>query len=283
MARCLCGSISKPRPARRAADAVVCVGLAGLADWAGHAQLPLQLVAGVAEARVQQRAPSIRPAVGLARAACDFVRAVALGGHLVVGPAGPARHALPVRVLVGARGLEAPGAARLADSARARLRAHVAHALHLPGAPVRRLARRARIADRRGRVIRGRVQWAYAAQIQTLVCKRHVRGPRQCFAEVHSAVFVFPSLTTLTSVSIHFKPFQEKFNHVQSSGPVPPTAPNEFAVQAVHVWIKLNPILYRLSGQMLQLSPSNANPGAHTHAEALALPVCSVVSVVRYT
>jgi hypothetical protein len=30
---------------------------------------------------------------------------------------------------------------------------------------------------------------------------------------------------------------------------------------------------------MLHLSPSNANPGAHTHADALALPVCSVVSV----
>ncbi len=90
----------RPRTTYLAADAVVGIGLAGLADWAGHAQLPLQLVAGVAEARVQQRAPSIRPAVGLARAACDFVRAVALGGHLVVGPAGPARHALPVRVLV---------------------------------------------------------------------------------------------------------------------------------------------------------------------------------------
>jgi hypothetical protein len=69
------------------------------------------------------------------------------------------------------------------------------------------------------------------------------------------------------------------FKHVQSSGPVPPASPNEFAVHAVHVGIKLNPILYRLSGQMLHLSPSNANPGADTHAEALALPVCSVVSV----
>jgi hypothetical protein len=30
---------------------------------------------------------------------------------------------------------------------------------------------------------------------------------------------------------------------------------------------------------MLHLSLSNANPGADTHAEALALPVCSVVSL----
>jgi hypothetical protein len=50
-------------------------------------------------------------------------------------------------------------------------------------------------------------------------------------------------------------------------------------VHAVHVWIKLNPILYWLSGQMLHLSPSKANPGTHAHAEALALPVCSVVRV----
>ena len=102
MACCLCGSISKPRPARRAADAVVCVGLAGLADWAGHAQLPLQLVAGVTEAGVQQRAPSGRPAVGLARAACDVVRAVALGGDLLPRRAAAAVHAHAVRVLVGA-------------------------------------------------------------------------------------------------------------------------------------------------------------------------------------
>ena len=96
----------RPRTTYLAADAVVGIGLAGLADWAGHAQLPLQLVAGVAEAGVQQRAPSIRPAVGLARAACDVVRAVALGGDLLVGRAAAAVHARAVRVLVGARCFE---------------------------------------------------------------------------------------------------------------------------------------------------------------------------------
>jgi len=30
---------------------------------------------------------------------------------------------------------------------------------------------------------------------------------------------------------------------------------------------------------MPHLLPSNTNPGEHAHAEALALPVCSVVSV----
>ena len=130
MARCLCGSISKPRPAHLAADAVVVVCLAGLADWAGHAQLPLQLVAGIAEARVQQRAPSGRPAVGLARAACDVVRVVALSGDLLVGRAAAAVHARAVRVLVGARCFVSSRPARLADSVCARLRADRAGALH---------------------------------------------------------------------------------------------------------------------------------------------------------
>ena len=154
VARRLCGGIREPRPAHLAADAVVVVGLAGLADWAGHAQLPLQLVAGVTEAGVQQRAPSGRPAVGLARAASDVVRAVALGGDLLVGRAAAAVHARAVRVLVGARGFVSSRPARLAGSARARLRANITDTLHLPGAPVRRLARRARIAEHRTGVVR---------------------------------------------------------------------------------------------------------------------------------
>ncbi len=67
--------------------------------------------------------------------------------------------------------------------------------------------------------------------------------------------------------------------HEQSDGSVPPGAPTELAVHAEHVGSLLKPLLYRSAAQMAHSAPSNANPGAHTHAEALALPVCSVVSV----
>ena len=60
---------------------------------------------------------------------------------------------------------------------------------------------------------------------------------------------------------------------------MPPCVPNEFAVHVVHVCTKLKPVLYKLSEHMPHLLPSNTNPGEHTHAEALALPVFSVVSV----
>ena len=84
VARRLCGGVREPRPAHLAADAVVGVGQARLADGAGDAQLALQLVARVAHAGLEQRAASVRPAVGLARAACDVMRALALGGDLLV-------------------------------------------------------------------------------------------------------------------------------------------------------------------------------------------------------
>jgi hypothetical protein len=102
MARRLPRRVGKPRPAQLAEDAVVVVRLAGLANGAGDAQLPLQLVAGVAEAGVQLRAPGVRPAVGLARSARDVERAVALGGDLLPRRAAAAVHAHAVRVLVGA-------------------------------------------------------------------------------------------------------------------------------------------------------------------------------------
>ena len=58
--------------------AVVVVCLAGLADGAGDAEAALELVAGVAEAGLQQRPAGVRPAVCLAHPARDVVRAVAL-------------------------------------------------------------------------------------------------------------------------------------------------------------------------------------------------------------
>ena len=154
MARRLPRRVGKPRPAQLAADAVVVVCLAGLADGAGDAQLPLQLVAGVAEAGVQPRAPGVRPAVGLARAARDVERAVALGGDLLPRRAAAAVHARAVRVLVGARGFVSSRPARLAVPLDARLRANITDTLHLPGAPVRRLARRTRLAEQRAAVVR---------------------------------------------------------------------------------------------------------------------------------
>jgi hypothetical protein len=108
---------------------------------------------------------------GLARPARHVVRAVALGGHLLPRPAAAAVHARAVRVLVGARGLESPGPARLAVPIDTRLRAHVADALHMPGAPVRRLARIACLADHRTCVVCGRVYRADLALIQACVGK----------------------------------------------------------------------------------------------------------------
>ena len=168
MARRLPRRVGKPRPAQLAADAVVVVCLAGLADGAGDAQLPLQLVAGVAEAGVQPRAPGVRPAVGLARAARDVERAVALGGDLLPRRAAAAVHARAARVLVGARGLVAAGPARLAEAIGAGLRAHVADALHLPCAPVRRLARRTRLAEQRACAVSGSILRTHEAL--ELVC-----------------------------------------------------------------------------------------------------------------
>ena len=154
MARRLPRRVGKPRPAQLAEDAVVVVPLPSFPYWTGHAQLPLQLVAGVAEAGVQPRAPGVRPAVGLARAARDVERAAALGGDLLPRRAAAAVHARAVRVLVGARGFVSSRQARHAVPLDARLRAHVAHALNLPGAPVRRLARRTRLAEQRAAVVR---------------------------------------------------------------------------------------------------------------------------------
>jgi hypothetical protein len=65
-----------------------------------------------------------------------------------------------VHVLVGARGLESAGPARHAFPIDVRLLAHVADTLHLPSVPVRRLARRARHAHQRARVVCGHVLWA---------------------------------------------------------------------------------------------------------------------------
>jgi hypothetical protein len=88
------------------------VGLAGLANGAGDAQPPLQLVACVTQAGLQQSSTRERPAVGLARPARDVVRAVALGGDLLPRRAAAAVHARVVRVLVCARSLVAAGPAR---------------------------------------------------------------------------------------------------------------------------------------------------------------------------
>ena len=114
MARRLPRRVGKPRPAQLAEDAVVVVPLPSFPYWTGHTQLPLQLVAGVAEAGVQPRAPGVRPAVGLAHAARDVERAAALGGDLLPRRAAAAVHARAVRVLVGARGFVSSRPARLA-------------------------------------------------------------------------------------------------------------------------------------------------------------------------
>ena len=63
------------------------VGLAGLADGAGDAQVPLQLVAGVAEAGIQQSSTSVRPAVCLACLARDVVSGITQCGYLLVSGA----------------------------------------------------------------------------------------------------------------------------------------------------------------------------------------------------
>ena len=133
------------------------VGLAGLADGAGDAQPPLQLVARVTQAGLQQLAAGGRPAVGLARPARDVERAVALGGDLLPRRAAAAVHARAARVLVGARGLVAAGPARLAEAVSVRLRANITDTLHLPGAPVRRLARRTRLAEQRACAVSGSI------------------------------------------------------------------------------------------------------------------------------
>jgi hypothetical protein len=67
-------------------DTIVCVRLAGLADGAGDAQPPLQLVAGVAQAGLKSRSASVRPAVGLACLARDVVRRITQCHHLLIGP-----------------------------------------------------------------------------------------------------------------------------------------------------------------------------------------------------
>jgi hypothetical protein len=67
--------------------------LPSLSDWAGNAYLPLQLVAGVAQAGTQQLAAGGGPAVGLARSARDVVRVVALCVDLLIGRAAAAGHA----------------------------------------------------------------------------------------------------------------------------------------------------------------------------------------------
>ena len=76
----------------------------------------MELVAGVAEARVEQLAAGGGPAVGLARPARDVVRVVALCVDLLIGRAAAAGHAPAVRVLVCGRGLETALRARLARS-----------------------------------------------------------------------------------------------------------------------------------------------------------------------
>ncbi len=73
-------------PTRLAHDTIVVVGLAGFANRAGDTQLPLELVAGVAQARLQQSSPGRRPAVGLARLARDVVSGITQRGYLLVGP-----------------------------------------------------------------------------------------------------------------------------------------------------------------------------------------------------
>ncbi len=65
-------------------DTIVFVGLAGLADGTGDAQLALQLVADVAEAGIEQSSTSIGPAVGLARLARDVMRCITQRRHLLI-------------------------------------------------------------------------------------------------------------------------------------------------------------------------------------------------------
>ena len=180
MARRLRGSISKPRPARRAADAVVVVGLAGLADGAGDAQPPLQLVARVAQAGLQQSSSGVRPAVGLARPALDVERAVALGGDLLPRPAAAAVQARVVRVLVGGRGFVAALPARHAFPIGVWFRANITDALHLPCAPVSRLPRRTRLAGQHTGVVCHRILRACAASSQYCSCRDDVGFPLVC-------------------------------------------------------------------------------------------------------
>jgi hypothetical protein len=150
-------------------NAVVRVGLLSLADGAGDAQPPLQLVAYVAEARVEKLAAGGRPAVGLACSACDVRRAVALCVDLLIGHAAAAVHARPVRVLVSGRGFVAAGVARLADTVSDRICAHVTDALHLPGATVCLQACRTRLAGQRTRVLCHSILRACAAVIQSQI------------------------------------------------------------------------------------------------------------------
>ena len=58
--------------------------MSGLANGAGDAQLALQLVAGVAEAGIQQGSTSVRPAVCLACLARDVVSGITQRGYLLV-------------------------------------------------------------------------------------------------------------------------------------------------------------------------------------------------------
>ncbi len=118
------------------------------------------------------------------------MRAVALGGDLMVGRAAAAVHARAVRVLVGARGFVAAGPARLASAVSARLRAHVADALHLPGAPVSRLARRTRLADMRAHVVRGRIQRAYDALSVQVRVQSKLRTVHLKFSEVQNNIVI---------------------------------------------------------------------------------------------
>ena len=71
-------------PTRLAHNTIVIVNLPGLAHRTGNAQLPLEIVAGIAEAGVQQSSTSRRPAVGLARLARDVVAGITQRRHLLI-------------------------------------------------------------------------------------------------------------------------------------------------------------------------------------------------------
>jgi len=91
------------------------------------------------------------------------VRVVALCIDLLIGRATAAGNAPAVRVLVRYRGLETGRRALQARAVGTFKRAHVAHALHLPGAPVSRLPRRTLLADKHTSVVSKHVLWTLGA------------------------------------------------------------------------------------------------------------------------
>jgi len=90
----------------------------------------------------------------------------------------------------------------------------------------------------------------------------------------------FPAAHLLQTSALLSKPGK----HEHSDGPVPPAAPNEFAVHALHVVFMLKPALCVFSGHMTHTcSVESAYPGLQTQEAKFELPVISVVKVSGHT